>query len=142
MKPIQFRYANRELGAPPGDDQYPEGVLGIDPLPVWTNGAQCTSCWQLSFRERLSALLFGRVWLAILSGESQPPVFLEASRRYFQEVDKPRRCYLRGPSPLGLFNTVAGCLFNRVLVRCVDQETGKTVSWYWDKATDHPPEEG
>ena len=49
------------------------------------------------------------------------------------------RCYLRGLSWLGLFNTLIGCLFNRVLVRCVDSETKKTIRWYWDLATNHPP---
>ena len=49
------------------------------------------------------------------------------------------RCYLRGTSVLGLFNTVIGCLFNRVLVRMTDTETHRTVGWYWDRATAHPP---
>ena len=49
------------------------------------------------------------------------------------------RCYLRGISFLGLFNTIVGCLFNRVLVKCVDTDMGKTVSWYWDRADGHPP---
>lgn len=51
------------------------------------------------------------------------------------------RCYLRGMTPLGLLNTVLGCLLNRVLVRCRDSETGRTVRWRWDRATDHPPAE-
>lgn len=48
------------------------------------------------------------------------------------------RCYLRGTSRLGLFNTVIGCLFNRVLVRRVDDQTKETVGWFWDKATKWP----
>lgn len=51
-----------------------------------------------------------------------------------------RRCYLRGWTPLGLFNTVAGCLFNRVLVRVTELRTGETIGWQWDKADAHPPE--
>ena len=50
------------------------------------------------------------------------------------------RCYLRGTSVLGLFNTVVGCIVNRVLVRVSDADTKKTVAWRWDRATDHPPE--
>lgn len=50
------------------------------------------------------------------------------------------RCYLRGLSPLGLLNTLFGCLFNRVLVRHIDVDTGKTVYWSWRKATDFPPQ--
>lgn len=51
------------------------------------------------------------------------------------------RCYLRGWTWLGLLNTVMGCLFNRVLVRCIDEDTGRTVRWFWDTATNHPPEQ-
>ena len=50
------------------------------------------------------------------------------------------RYYLRGTTPLGIFNTILAYLINRVLVKCVDSDTGKTVSWYWDKATNHPCE--
>jgi len=40
----------------------------------------------MSWRERLSALLFGRVWLALLSGETQPPALVQASRDYLKET--------------------------------------------------------
>jgi len=49
------------------------------------------------------------------------------------------RCYLRGTSLLGLFNTIIGCLFNRVLVVAKDTDTGKVVRRYWDWADEHPP---
>lgn len=48
------------------------------------------------------------------------------------------RCYLRGTSRLGLFNTIVGCLFNCVLARRVDTDTRETVGWFWDKATKWP----
>jgi len=137
MKPISFKYAMRELQ--PGGQEYSENVTGVDPLPIWTDGEQCVSCWRMSPRERLSTLLFGRVWLAVLSGATQPPVCVQASRDYFRPVRC--RCYLRGLTPLGLLNTVMGCVFNRVLVRGADLTTGKTVAWRWDRATDHPPAE-
>lgn len=135
MRPTKFEYANRELGAPEGE--YSENVAGIDPLPIWTDGEQCVSCWRMSWRERLSALLFGRIWLAVLSGSTQPPVCIEATRVYLYEEDQRRRCYLRGITLLGIFNTVCGCAFNRVLVRVVDDHTSRTLRWYWDIATDH-----
>lgn len=47
------------------------------------------------------------------------------------------RCYLRGLSLLGIFNTIIGCLFNRVLVVAQDIETGRVVRW-WDLATNWP----
>jgi hypothetical protein len=56
-------------------------------------------------------------------------------------VVHPRgRCYLRGLTLLGIFNTICGCLFGQVLVRVTDTDTGKTVRWYWDAAVKHPPE--
>jgi len=51
------------------------------------------------------------------------------------------RCYLRGLSILGLFNTIIGCLFNRVLVMRIDSDTKEFCGWFWDLATNHPPEE-
>jgi len=46
--------------------------------------------------------------------------------------------WIRGKSILGLFNTITGILFNMVLVKVVDDETGKTLKYYWDKAENHP----
>ena len=51
------------------------------------------------------------------------------------------RCYLRGTSLLGLFNSVVGCLFNRVLVKRVDRVTKQIVGWFWAKAADFPHSE-
>lgn len=50
------------------------------------------------------------------------------------------RFYLRGATPLGLLNTLLAGLFNRVLVRCVDKDTGKTIHWFWGRGTDFPRE--
>lgn len=83
MKPIKFKHSNRTLQ--PSGQEYSHHVTGINPLPVWTDGEQCISCWKMSLRERLSALLFGRVWLAILSGHTQPPACVVVSREYLQE---------------------------------------------------------
>ena len=49
------------------------------------------------------------------------------------------RCYLRGLTLLGIFNTVCGCLFGQILVKAVE-DTGEAVRWYWDAADNHPPE--
>ena len=48
------------------------------------------------------------------------------------------RCYKRGTSLLGWFNTIVGCLTNRVLVKRVDRDSGQIVGWFWGKATDFP----
>ena len=52
------------------------------------------------------------------------------------------RCYLRGFTPLGVFNTITGVLFNRVLVRVYIVDTQRTVAWRWDRADRWPREQG
>ena len=60
-----------------------EECSSLDVLVV--DGKQCLSCWRMSLRERLSALLFGRVWIWVWSGNTQPPIYLEAARTIFKE---------------------------------------------------------
>jgi len=90
MKPTQFRYSNRILQ--PSGKRYSPNVTSVAPLAVWTDGEQCVLCWKMSLPERLSALLFGRVWLALLSGETQPPACVVASKEYLQEGGSHGRC--------------------------------------------------
>lgn len=83
MKPTKFKYANRCLGKP---KDWPEG--SCDDLPIFTNGAMCISKWRMTWRERLSALIFGTVWANVYSGATQPPVFLWVHRSAFKEQKK------------------------------------------------------
>lgn len=55
---------------------------------VFTDTKMCVSCWKLNWKERLSALFFGTIWLGILSGATQPPVWLDCTRTVFVEGDK------------------------------------------------------
>jgi len=48
---------------------------------------------------------------------------------------------VRGWSLLGLLNALAACLFNRVLVRVVNDEM-ETVRYEWDRATEYCPQPG
>lgn len=82
MKPIKFKQANRELLGPKlmTDDEYRN-------LWVFTDDTECVSCWKLSFRERIRALIFGKVWLGILSGNTQPPVWLDCNDTVFEEEE-------------------------------------------------------
>ena len=88
MKPVPFKYSNKDLL--PGGREYtcerPENVIEVRSLPVWTDGEQCVSCWKMSLKERLSALFFGRVWLALLSDEIQPPACVTACKDYLREI--------------------------------------------------------
>ena len=77
-EPRTFRGSNRILQ--PGNHP----AHAVEELSVFTNGDYCLSCWRLSLRERLSAFLFGRTWLYVLSGATQPPVWVEITRDVFQ----------------------------------------------------------
>lgn len=89
MKPSSFEHANRHLR--PSGAQYSDNVEGVEPLPVWTDGEQCVSLWRPTWRERLSCLVFGKVWLALLSGQTQPPALVVACREYLtDEPDEPK----------------------------------------------------
>ncbi len=84
MRPAKFKQANRTL-SPPSGQAYSDNVDGVNALHVWADGEQCVSLWQMSWRERLAALFYGRVWVAVLSGETQPPIYAEASKSYFAD---------------------------------------------------------
>lgn len=75
MRPIRFENATKEIGGPAAGQ--PEYI----PLPIWTDGYECRSRWKLSWRERISALVFGRLSLSMLSGSTQPPVLPRIHRR-------------------------------------------------------------
>lgn len=88
MLPRSFKHSNRLLGAPkgydPNDKDNPGEILA---LPVWTDGAVCVSCWQATWRERFSMLFFGRVWVHVWYGGSQPPIALTGTRVYLRDSE-------------------------------------------------------
>lgn len=82
MEPKQFDQANKNL-------LKPEGVTDKDcgSLPVFTDGKVCISLWQMTWGERLKALFFGKVWLFVHSGQTQPPVALMVEKEIFTQGD-------------------------------------------------------
>lgn len=75
MKPIDFKQSTKVL-------QRPSTMAESEcqSLPVWCDGKQCVSCWKPTFKERLNILFNGKVWLGVLSGKTQPPVFVSGER--------------------------------------------------------------
>lgn len=71
MKPIDFPQSTKVLQRPSTMTEQE-----CQSLHVWNDGKQCVSCWKLSFKERMKVLFHGKVWLGVLSGKTQPPVFL------------------------------------------------------------------
>lgn len=84
MEPSTFPEKTRTLQPPPGMDN-------CVPLDVYSDGLQCISCWRPTWRERLSVLFFGRVWLQVWFGESQPPVAVSAQRSLFEVQGQKKR---------------------------------------------------
>ena len=80
MRPIKFPESNSTLlGGPPkkyGAD--------VGDLAVYRNGKQIISAWKPTFRERLSILFFGRVWLGVLASTTHAPVRLDGARTVFR----------------------------------------------------------
>lgn len=66
---IKFAGANRMLLPP-------QGAENVDALHTYTNGICSVSCWELSPDELAEVLRTGRVFLTVLSGQTQPPVFV------------------------------------------------------------------
>lgn len=73
MKPIDFKESTKVLARPATMNDEECGSL-----PVWSDGKQCVSCWKPSLAERLRILLGGNIWLGVLYGRTQPPVFVTA----------------------------------------------------------------
>ena len=71
MKPIDFPQSTKVLQKPStmSDKE-------CSSLHVWNDGKQCVSCWKPTFKERMNILFGGKVWLGVLSGKTQPPVFV------------------------------------------------------------------
>lgn len=68
MKPINFKQSTKTLMAP-----------GCGDLPVYSDGKTVISCWKPSFGERVRILLTGRVYVGIKSGNTQPPMYVDAA---------------------------------------------------------------
>lgn len=78
MKPVDFDESNIVLGPP---ESMTEEECGN--LPVFTDGRLCVSRWKLSPEELETIQRTGSVWLAIVSGSTQPPVWLSVEETVF-----------------------------------------------------------
>ncbi|NDV63774.1 hypothetical protein D0T60_00675 [Bacteroides sp. 224] len=58
------------------------------PLHVWSDGTQCVSCWKPSFIERLKILFTGKIWLGVVSGITQPPVYVSGESVFCKRKKK------------------------------------------------------
>ena len=72
MNPIDFPHRNKILTAPAKMTTQECGDLF-----VCSFRGEITSCWYLTFFERIKLLFTGVIWLTILSGDTSPPVKVE-----------------------------------------------------------------
>ena len=79
MKPLKLKEANIELKKPASMTDEDCGSLYVHQS---ANG-ECISLWSISFWERLKFLFHGKLWLGVLSGKTQPPVWLDMKNTIF-----------------------------------------------------------
>lgn len=84
-QPVWFAEANGTLRGGPAE-QY-QTHTDVGDLPVFVDGQRIISCWRLTWRERLSAALFGRTWLHVWSPRTHAPVAVEAKRTIFRVTE-------------------------------------------------------
>lgn len=85
MKPIKFKEATTELKKPSNMTDEECAVL---PIFRDLKNNTCISLWKLTIWERIKLLFHGRIWLGVMSGDSQPPVWLNSRRVMFKKLKK------------------------------------------------------
>ena len=81
MKPRKFDESNLLLLRP--ETMTAEECTSL-PIYMDDDNTYCLSCWKPTLRERFSILLFGKVWMWVMSSGTQPGVALEAARTIFR----------------------------------------------------------
>lgn len=81
MKGTSFKESNITMNPPEGQEDR------VYPLPVWAHpeGGMFISKWKMNWKDRIKALIFGAVWLNILS-QQHPPVGISTDYPFEREV--------------------------------------------------------
>lgn len=100
MKPIDFPQSTKVLQKPStmSDNE-------CSSLHVWNDGKQCVSCWKPTFKERMNILFGGKVWLGVLSGKTQPPVFVSGEMVFEKAPLKARILVFWGKAKESIIQT-------------------------------------
>lgn len=93
MTPVDFPEANRTIGCRPSATDY--GAHRDDPVEpiraLVTEDGVVTELWRPTWRERLSVLVFGRVWVELLTGNGRPqPIALSGRKTIFLPAKEAR----------------------------------------------------
>ena len=84
LTPVDFAEANCDL-------QPLLRAKNCEGMRVFSDGEACISCWKMSFRQRLHALIYGRIWLSVKSGPSMPGTWLSCEKSCFAKGKSARR---------------------------------------------------
>ena len=90
MKGIKFPEVNLNLREPDNWDKEKYGPCDILPTYRDKESHIFYSCWKMTWRERFSALFFGKAWLSVLTMGSHPPVSLTTTRNIFTKPKKEK----------------------------------------------------
>lgn len=74
MKPISVKAINANIGT----------------IPVNKTHNIILSRWKATWRERLSILFHGTIWLAV-AGEVMPPLLVSGTQSFYAEIPKPEQ---------------------------------------------------
>jgi len=78
MRTTSFRESNAVL----------TGCGTVEDLKVYRNGEVIISKWRMSWRERLSALIFGTSYLYVKANKTHPPVAITVAWSVFGEGEQ------------------------------------------------------
>lgn len=90
MTPKYFKEATKELKKPPS-------MTDEECSSLWIHQYEdtCLSLWAATFWERCKFLFHGHIWIGVLSGTTQPPIWLDAKQSVFTKPKKLRLLKLR-----------------------------------------------
>ena len=83
MDPIKFKEATVQLSKPKSMSDDECGSLWI-----YQQNNECIPCWTVSLWHRFKFLFHGKIWIGILSGNTQPPIWLDCTKTVFTGSDK------------------------------------------------------
>ena len=90
MKPIELKEQNRLLRKP---DSMTDEQCGS--LPVHVAEGVCTSCWKMTFKERLKTLFYGKIWVSVITGTStQPPISVQCKKQFLKRQNNGNGCII------------------------------------------------
>ena len=92
MKAVKFKYQNIVFA----QDQ-PE-YLPLPALKIDAPTGEVISCWKLSFKEKLTVLIFGRIWMSLMSfNKPLTPSYLSVNRKkVFSHPDDDIKWWVKG----------------------------------------------